>query len=149
MLERQIGMENVSTYAVPTGELNELEFLNAVVSEAGCGFHLDINNIYVNSINHGFDFHEYLTGIPAERIMYAHIAGHYREEDNLRVDTHGEDVLPEVWDLLDLAYEKYGVFPTLLERDFNIPPLAELLGEVDRIQQLQKRHQETSGAYVA
>jgi len=149
MLERQIGMENVSTYAVPTGELNELEFLNAVVSEAGCGFHLDINNIYVNSINHGFDFHEYLAGIPAERILYAHIAGHYREEDNLRVDTHGEDVLPEVWDLLDLAYEKYGVFPTLLERDFNIPPLAELLGEVDRIQQLQKRHQEASGAYVA
>lgn len=149
MLERQIGMENVSTYGVPTGELTELEFLNAVVSEAGCGFHLDINNIFVNSVNHGFDFHEYLAGIPAERIMYAHIAGHYREEDNLRVDTHGEDVLPEVWDLLDQAYAKYGVFPTLLERDFNIPPLAELLTEVDRIQELQKHHREANGAHVA
>ena len=149
MLERRIGMENVSTYAVPTGELSELEFLNAVVSEAGCGFHLDINNIFVNSINHGFDYHEFLAGIPAERIMYAHVAGHYREEDDLRVDTHGEDVLPEVWDLLDQAYAQYGVFPTLLERDFNIPPLAELLGEVDRIVELQKDHQEKSGASVA
>lgn len=149
MLERQIGMENVSTYGVPAGELTELEFLNAVVTEAGCGFHLDINNIFVNSINHGFDFREYLAGIPAERIMYAHIAGHYREEDNLRVDTHGEDVLPEVWDLLNQAYDSYGVFPTLLERDFNIPPLTELLGEVDRIVELQDRHLEASGANVA
>lgn len=149
MLERQIGMENVSTYAIPTGEMTELEFLNAVVTEAGCGFHLDINNIFVNSINHGFDFREFLAGIPAERIMYAHIAGHYREEDNVRVDTHGEDVIPEVWDLLDAAYAQYGVFPTLLERDFNIPPLTELLSEVDRIVELQKCHQEGSGAYVA
>jgi uncharacterized protein (UPF0276 family) len=149
VLGRRIGMENVSTYAAPAGELNELEFLNAVVTEADCGFHLDINNIFVNSINHGFDVHEYLAGIPAERIMYAHIAGHYREEDDLRVDTHGEDVLPEVWDLLDEAYERYGVFPTLLERDFNIPPLSELLGEVDRIVELQNRHREASGANVA
>ena len=81
--------------------------------------------------------------------MYAHIAGHYREEDNLRVDTHGEDVLPEVWDLLDEAYERYGVFPTLLERDFNIPPLSKLLGEVDQIVELQNRHREASGANVA
>ena len=149
VLERRIGMENVSTYAVPDGEMSELEFLNAVVSEADCGFHLDINNIFVNSINHGFDVHDYLAGIPAERIMYAHIAGHYREEDDLRVDTHGEDVLPEVWDLLDEAYTRHGVFPTLLERDFNIPPLAELLTEVDRIVSHQNRFQEANGANVA
>ena len=149
VLGRRIGMENVSTYAAPAGELNELEFLNAVVTEADCGFHLDINNIFVNSINHGFDVREYLAGIPAQRIMYAHSAGHYREEDNLRVDTHGEDVLPEVWELLDEAYGHYGVFPTLLERDFNIPPLSELLGEVDRIVELQDRHREASGANVA
>lgn len=149
VLERRIGMENVSTYAAPSGEMSELEFLNAVVAEANCGFHLDINNIFVNSINHGFDVRDYLAGIPAERIMYAHIAGHYREEDNLRVDTHGEDVLPEVWDLLDEAYARYGVFPTLLERDFNIPPLAELLGEVDEIVLRQNRYQEASGANVA
>ena len=149
VLERRIGMENVSTYAAPAGEMSELEFLDAVVNEADCGFHLDINNIFVNSINHGFDAHDYLARIPADRILYAHIAGHYREEDDLRVDTHGEDVLPEVWDLLDAAYAQYGVFPTLLERDFNIPPLSELLGEVDRIAQYQARWQEDSGAHVA
>lgn len=149
VLERRIGMENVSTYAAPVGEMDELQFLNAVLEEADCDLHLDINNIFVNSINHGFDAREFLAGIPGERIVYAHIAGHYREDDNLRIDTHGEDVLPEVWDLLDEAYARYGVFPTLLERDFNIPPLAELLGEVDRIVRAQSKWQETRGANVA
>jgi len=149
VLERRIGMENVSTYAMPAGEMSELEFLNAVLAEADCGLHLDINNIFVNSINHGLDAREYLTGIPAGRIVYAHIAGHYREDDDLRVDTHGEDVLAEVWDLLDEAYARYGVFPTLLERDFNIPPLAELLGEVDEIVNRQRMWQEASGVSVA
>jgi hypothetical protein len=149
MLERRIGMENVSTYATPVGEMGELEFLNAVVEEADCGLHLDINNIFVNAMNHGFDAGDYLAGIPARRILYAHIAGHFREDDNLRIDTHGEDVLPEVWGLLDEAYGRYGVFPTLLERDFNIPPLSELLSEVDEIVQRQARWQEKSGAIVA
>ncbi len=149
VLERRIGVENVSSYVLPTGEMSELEFLNAVVSEADCGFHLDINNIFVNAKNHGFDPHEYLAGIPADRIIYAHIAGHLREADDLRIDTHGEDVLPEVWALLDEAYARYGVFPTLLERDFNIPPLAELLTEVDEIVKRQRRWQEADGADVA
>jgi uncharacterized protein (UPF0276 family) len=150
VLGRRIGMENVSTYAAPAGELSELEFLNAVLSEADCGLHLDINNVFVNSINHGFDARHYLAGIPAERLLYAHIAGHHREADDLRIDTHGEDVIPEVWDLLDTAYAQYGVFPTLLERDFNIPPLAELLREVDQIlAQQTKRKGRASGANVA
>ena len=149
VLERPIGMENVSTYAAPAGEMTELEFLNAVVSEADCGLHLDINNVFVNSVNHGFDAADFVAGIPAERIMYAHIAGHYREEDDLRIDTHGEDVLPEVWGLLDSAYRQYGVFPTLLERDFNIPPLDVLLVEVDEIVSRQKRWRGDAGANVA
>lgn len=138
-LERRIGMENVSTYAMPQGDLSEIEFLCAVLEEADCGYHLDINNIFVNAINHRFDPYAYLSRIPAERILYAHIAGHYQEAPDLRVDTHGEDVLPEVWDLLATAYRQYGVFPTLLERDFNIPPLSELLGEVDQILALQQQ----------
>ena len=149
VLGRRIGIENVSTYAAPAGELDELEFLNAVVTEADCGFHLDINNIFVNSINHGFDMREYLAGIPAERIMYAHIAGHYREEDNLRVDTHGEDVLPEVWDLLDEAYERYGVFRHPPRARFQYPAAVRAVGEVDQIGELQDRHREASGANVA
>ena len=149
ILERRVGMENVSTYALPDGDLSELEFLDAVLSEADCGLHLDINNIFVNSINHGFDAREYLDGIAAERILYAHIAGHHREQDNLRIDTHGEAVLPEVWDLLDAAYERHGVFPTLLERDFNIPPLPELLLEVDEIVRRQRARGHARGSHVA
>lgn len=149
VLEQRIGMENVSTYAMPAGEMNEVEFLNAVISEADCGYHLDINNIFVNAINHRFDPYEYLAQIPADRILYAHIAGHYQEAPDLRVDTHGEDVLPEVWQLLDRAYQDYGVFPTLLERDFNIPPLPELLTEVDQIVGLQAKHAANEGENVA
>ena len=149
VLGRRIGMENVSTYAVPDGDLSELEFLNAVIDEADCGLHLDINNVFVNSINHGFDAMEYLAGIPADRIMYAHIAGHYREADDLRIDTHGEDVLPEVWQILEAAYASYGVFPTLLERDFNIPPLDTLLQEVDEIAMRQRKSERKAGTDVA
>jgi len=149
ILERRIGMENVSTYAMPQGELSEIEFLNAVLQEADCGYHLDINNIFVNAINHGFDPHDYLAQIPAERILYAHIAGHYVEAPDLRIDTHGEDVIDEVWSLLDSAYDAYGVFPTLLERDFNIPPLQELLQEIDQIAALQAKHADSKNEHVA
>ena len=139
-LERRIGMENVSTYALPEGDMSEIEFLNAVIAEADCGYHLDINNIFVNATNHGFDPYDYLSRIPADRIMYAHIAGHYVASPELRIDTHGENVIPDVWDMLDAAYAQYGVFPTLLERDFNIPSLHELLQETDHIRALQQRH---------
>ena len=145
----QIGMENVSTYAQLPGDMTEIEFLNAVLTEADCGYHLDINNIFVNAINHQFDPFAYLRQIPAERILYAHIAGHHQEAPDLRIDTHGEDVLPEVWDLLAAAYQDYGVFPTLLERDFNIPPLAELLLEVQHIQHLQHQYAVTGAAHAA
>jgi len=100
---------------------------------------IDINNIYVNSVNHRYDPIEFMQGLPAERIAYAHIAGHYNEAEDLIVDTHGANVIDTVWDLLDKAYQHFGVFPTLLERDFNIPPVAELLTEVDRIVHFQQK----------
>lgn len=149
ILERPIGMENVSTYAMPRSDMSEIDFLNAVLEEADCGYHLDINNIFVNATNHRFDPYDYLARIPAERIMYAHIAGHYVEAPDLRIDTHGEDVISEVWGMLDSAYEKYGVFPTLLERDFNIPPLSDLLLEVDQINNCQARHNKRRSENVA
>ena len=145
-LGRQIGMENVSTYAQLPGELSEIEFLNAVLSEADCGYHLDINNIFVNASNHGFDALDYLRQIPAERLLYAHIAGHDQQACGLRIDTHGEDVLPAVWDLLAAAYTEYGIFPTLLERDFNIPPLTTLMDEIRQIHRLQQHHAATARA---
>jgi len=139
ILERRIAIENVSYYAAPGKEMEEIEFINAVLAEADCDLLLDVNNIYVNSINHRYDAEAFLKALPGERIAYAHVAGHYVEAEDLRVDTHGADVIDPVWGLLGKAYEHFGVFPTLLERDFNIPPLADLLAEVDTISGLQNR----------
>jgi len=137
ILERRIAMENVSYYAAPGKEMEEIDFINAVLTEADCDLLLDVNNIYVNSINHHYDAEAFLKALPADRVMYFHIAGHRNEAEDLIVDTHGADIVDPVWDLLDKAYAQCGVVPTLLERDFNIPPIPELLTEVDRIAALQ------------
>ena len=140
ILQQEISMENASYYtAAPGKEMEEIEFINAVIDEANCGLLLDVNNIYVNSINHGYDPIEFLKQLPAKRIRYGHIAGHYNEDEDLIVDTHGADVIDPVWDILDKAYEYFGVFPTLLERDFNIPPVNELLIEVNQIADKQDK----------
>lgn len=139
ILGRRIAIENVSYYCAPGQQMSESEFVNAVLGAADCDLLLDINNIYVNSVNHRYEAVDYLRALPAERIAYAHIAGHYNEAEDLLVDTHGADVVDPVWDLLDVAYEYFGVFPTLLERDFNLPPIAELMLEVDRIGDAQSR----------
>jgi len=141
ILERRIAIENVSYYASPGQEILEIDFLTAILEEADCDLLLDLNNIYVNSINQKYDAKEFLLKLPHERIAYAHIAGHYDEADDLKIDTHGADVIDPVWQLLDLAYEKFGVFPTLLERDFNIPPINILTNEVDTIHQYQNKWQ--------
>lgn len=138
ILEQPIAIENVSYYAAPGQEMSESAFFNAVVKEADCGVLIDINNIYVNSINHGYDALAFLKAMPGERIVYAHVAGHYVEAEDFLVDTHGAPVVDPVWSLLAQAYQHFGVFPTLLERDFNLPPLPELLGEVDTIASLQQ-----------
>jgi uncharacterized protein len=137
ILEQKIAIENVSYYAAPGQEMNEIDFFNAVVTEADCDVLIDINNIYVNSVNHGYDPVAFLKAIPAQRISYAHIAGHYVEAEDFLVDTHGATVIDPVWNLLAKAYELYGVFPTLLERDFNIPSLAKLIEEVSTIKSIQ------------
>ena len=141
ILERRIAIENASFYtASPIAEMDEREFILAVLTEADCDLHLDVNNVYVNSVNHGYDPIEFIRGLPSERIVYMHVAGHYNEAADLLVDTHGADVIEPVWALLEEAYRVHGVAPTLLERDFNFPPLASLVGEVERIAQLQTQH---------
>ncbi len=142
MLERRIAIENVSYYAAPGAQMDESTFINAVLKEADCDLLLDVNNIYVNSVNHGYDAETYLKSLPAERIAYCHIAGHYREEADLIVDTHGANVIDTVWGLLDKTYEHFGVIPTLLERDFNFPAFEELMCEVNTIHTYQKKWQE-------
>ena len=137
ILERRLVIENVSYYAAPGQEIAEIDFLNAVLTEADCDLLLDVNNIYVNSVNHKYDAETFLRSLPQERIAYIHIAGHYNEAEDLLVDTHGADVIDPVWKLLEIAYQQYGVIPTLLERDFNIPSLASLIAELDQIRSIQ------------
>jgi uncharacterized protein (UPF0276 family) len=139
MLGRRMAIENVSYYAAPGAELSEIDFINAVISEADCDLLLDVNNIYVNSVNHRYDPVEFLQALPGDRIAYGHIAGHSNEAEDLIVDTHGANIIGGVWNLLDKAYELFGVFPTLLERDFNLPPVAELLDEVRQIKKAQDK----------
>jgi uncharacterized protein (UPF0276 family) len=141
ILERRIAIENASYYTPsPVAELDELAFIRAVLEEADCDLHLDVNNVYVNSVNHRYDPLAFIRALPSERIVYMHMAGHYVEAEDLIVDTHGADVIDPVWALLDQAYRIHGVAPTLLERDFNIPPLAELVSEVEHIARIQAHH---------
>jgi uncharacterized protein (UPF0276 family) len=120
--------------------MTEKEFLLAVLDEADCDLMLDINNIVVNSINHRYNAGDFLRDMPAERIRYFHLAGHFVEAEDLRIDTHGNAVGDPAWQLLADAYRLFGPVPTLLERDFNFPPMEELLHEVRRIKQLQNDH---------
>ncbi len=147
-LGRRIAIENVSCYATPWQAMDEADFVAAVLVEADCDLLLDVNNVHVNAVNFGFDAAGFIARMPGERIAGYHVAGHYDEAVDLKIDTHGAAVKDDVWALLDLAYALHGVKPTLLERDFNFPPLAELLGEVDRIRTLQRRHPSHARAAV-
>ena len=137
ILEQRMALENVSYYAPLDTSMTEREFLLAVLEEADCDLMLDINNIVVNSINHRYDAGDFLRAMPAHRIRYFHLAGHFVEDEDLRIDTHGTPVDEQAWSLLEEAYRLFGPVPTLLERDFNFPPLEELLDEVRRIKALQ------------
>ncbi len=138
ILQRRIAIENISYYAAPGQQMAEADFINTVLAEADCGLLLDVNNIFVNSINFNYDAHEFLHKLDLERTEYIHVAGHYVEAEDLRVDTHGSDIIEPVWDLLLSALQRIGPVATLVERDFNFPPLESLLGEVSRVRQLQR-----------
>ena len=138
IIERPLILENVSTYADIGDGMSELDFVKQVLELSDCKMLLDVNNVFVNSTNHKFDARHYIQSLPSDRIEYIHIAGHYDEAEDLLVDTHGADVKPQVWDLLKLAYDNHGVLPTLLERDFNFPPMNELLAEINQIKDHQQ-----------
>lgn len=138
ILERPLILENVSYYAAPAQQLTEHAFLEAVLTEANCQLLLDVNNIYVNAVNHNYDAMAFLQAMPTERIAYYHVAGHYQQHEQLLIDSHGADIPPPVWQLLQQAYHYHGVKPTLYERDFNVPPLPQLCSEVARIKALQQ-----------
>lgn len=137
ILGRQIAVENVSYYAAPGQQMSEAEFINQVLAESDCLLLLDVNNIYVNSVNFDYDPLAFMSALDLSRVGYLHVAGHYVEAPDLRVDTHGSDVIEPVWELLRQAYTRVGPLPTLVERDFNFPKLSSLLGEVEQVRQLQ------------
>jgi uncharacterized protein len=147
MLGRRIALENVSYYAPADTEMDEADFLLAVLGEADCDLMLDINNIVVNSINHRYDAREFMLRMPADRIRYFHLAGHYVQAEDLRIDTHGAPVGDQAWALLADAYAHFGIVPTLLERDFNFPPIDDLLAELHRIRALQAEAESEAAAH--
>lgn len=145
ILGRRIAIENISYYATlatgGTAAMQEIEFVNAVLDYADCDLLLDVNNIVVNATNHGYDAASFLRALPGDRIACIHVAGHFDEAPDLKIDTHGAAVAAPVWSLLEEAYALFGSRPTVLERDFNLPPLDELLVELGgvRVRQRQAR----------
>lgn len=138
-LQRRIAIENVSYYTPLATELSEAEFTRAVLEEADCDLLLDVNNIYVNSVNHRYDAEAFMRSLPAERVVCLHVAGHYQEAEDLLIDTHGAPIIDPVWSLLQKTYARVGPVATLLERDFNLPPLSELMEEVRQIRHYQQQ----------
>lgn len=135
LLDLPIAVENISAYArMPGGELDEPEFVRAVLEEADCLLLLDVNNVYVNSVNFGFDPKAYIEALPLERVVEIHVAGHKEERPGLLVDTHGAPIIDPVYELLEWTLPRLPrSVPVLLERDNNIPPLPELEEELSRL----------------
>ena len=132
VLGERILLENVSSYLEFTDSvMPEWTFLRAVAEEADCLLLLDVNNVYVSSVNHGFDPREYLRQLPAERIQQIHLAGHSDHGDYI-VDTHDRPVCDAVWALYRDACLQFGEVAAMIERDDNIPPLADLIAELDQ-----------------
>jgi uncharacterized protein (UPF0276 family) len=130
-LGRRILLENVSSYLTyKRSEMTEWDFLRELCNRADCLILLDVNNIYVSSVNHGFDPIEYLDGVPADRVQQFHLAGHRNLETHI-IDTHDEPVVDPVWDLYADALKRFGPVSTMIERDDNIPAFAELADELD------------------
>ena len=139
ILGQRILLENVSSYlAFQESRMTEWEFLSAVATQADCLLLLDVNNIYVSSVNHEFDPLTYLDAIPADRVQQIHLAGHENHGDYL-IDTHDQPVPDAVWSLYTEALKRFGVVPTMIERDANIPPLAELEAELRIARRLAER----------
>ena len=133
---RQMLIENLSSYITYTADaMPEWEFLSAVSEKADCNILLDVNNIYVSSFNHHFDAMDYLQGVPADRVWQHHLAGH-QNTGNLIIDTHDEPIIDPVWELYEKTAELLGPVSTMIERDGNIPPLAEVIAELNRAREL-------------
>jgi uncharacterized protein (UPF0276 family) len=142
-LELPMAVENISYYARPAtgseGAMDEADFARAVVERANCGLLLDVNNVYVNSKNHGFDARRMIEKMPLDRVVQIHVAGHDESDPELIIDTHAEPLKNEVYDLLAFTLERTGPVPVLLERDDNFPSWDELSAEIARLDDILQR----------
>jgi uncharacterized protein (UPF0276 family) len=146
VLERAIVLENVSSYlSFSADSMPEWEFLAAVAKESDSLILLDVNNIYVSSVNHGFDPRRYLDGIPVGRVQQIHLAGHHDHGTHI-IDTHDHPVADPVWALYGAALQRFGPVASMIERDDNIPPLAELVSELDIARRLAREALDTAAA---
>lgn len=140
-------LENISWYSeLGHSTLPEAEFITEVVERSDCGLLLDVNNVYVNACNHGFDPEAFIDALPLERVVEIHVAGHLKRADGWLLDTHGTTVIEPVYQLLERALKRCGPVPVLLERDNEVPPLEELLAELAHLRQVVSRALEVSSA---
>lgn len=136
VLQRPLILENASYYLAPYSEMAEVDFINDIVEYANTNLLLDVNNVYVNAMNHGFDADKYIAQIPSSRVAYMHMAGHLEYPDEaLLLDTHGEAISKKVWKLLNRTLKKINA-PVMIERDNNIPPLDELMIEYKKLSKI-------------
>ena len=146
ILEMPLVLENVSYYTPVAAEMTEVEFISAIVKESGCNMLLDVNNVYVNSFNHEYEPKEFIKKLPLDKVAYIHMAGHEQISDTLIIDTHGQAVIDPVFELFDYAVGLVKPVPVLLERDFNIPELEELQGEISRMDTIIAKKWQTVNA---
>jgi uncharacterized protein (UPF0276 family) len=135
-LGRELVLENVSYYTPVGAQMPEHEFLSKIIERSGCGLLLDINNVYVNAFNHGYDAKTFIRSMPHKAVRYMHMAGHLQVSKDCIIDTHGEAIIDPVYDLFEYSLDYVNKVPVLLERDFNIPELSELQKELNHLQQI-------------
>ncbi|MEQ9063032.1 MAG: DUF692 domain-containing protein [Vicingaceae bacterium] len=136
ILERKLVLENVSYYTPVAAEMPEWEFLNQIIERSGCQLLLDVNNVYVNAFNHAYDAKEFISKLPLDKVAYIHMAGHEQVSKDLIIDTHGQAIIDQVYQLFDWTLERLDPVPVLLERDFNIPSFDELQGEMKALRNI-------------
>lgn len=135
-LERPLVIENVSYYTPVAAEMKEQEFISEIVKESGCKLLLDINNVYVNAFNHNYDAKEFISQLPLSEVAYIHMAGHEQVEPDLIIDTHGQPIIDQVFDLFEWTLPQLKPVPILLERDFNIPSMDEIHQEMTQLDKI-------------
>ncbi len=141
-LGRKIAIENVSYYLSVAPEMEEADFIRTIVEEADCHLLLDVNNVYVNAFNHGFDAREFILKLPLDRVSNIHMAGHEKVSPDLIIDTHGQPIIDPVYELFDWTIRQLPPVPVLLERDFNIPEIETLQAELGKLTAIMNKRWE-------